>query len=145
MGRRKKWSIWNMVNTACFSYCSILSCLPQLPVIQATDRRWSSSRSHMVQVAIPDLQLFKNLFVCQPAICCLFVWFFLNAKMNRISFPEGEIASFLSRCTKYKFQPFARLAIEGSAAFIFSFAPVTASPSAFSIPGEYLVWTRMSS
>lgn len=59
--------------------------------------------------------------------------------MNHSSFPEGEIVSFLSGFTKYKFPSFPRLTIEDSAAFISSFAPVTASPWAFSVPGEYVV------
>lgn len=148
MGRGKKWSIRNMLNTACFSYCSIPSCchLPQLPVIQATDRHGNSSRSHMVQLPIPDLQLFKIVFVCQPAICWFgflgfFLLFFLNAEMNHSSFPEGEIMSFLFGCTKYKFQA----GHWSQCCFHYFISLVTASPWAFSIPGEYMVWTRMSS
>lgn len=136
-----------MFNTACFSNCSTLSCynLPPFLVISATDRHWNSSRAHMLQLPICDLQLFEPLFACQPPICRVVFFFFWNVEVNHSSFPGGEIVSFLSRCTKYKFQPFLRLAVEASAAFISSFAPVTANAWAFSISGEYMVWTQMSS
>lgn len=85
-----------LLNAACFSYCSILSCY-HLSLLPLLFKQMASVgiTADLIWCSYPFLtcSCSNRYLLGRPASCCFFgcvVLFFLNAEMNHIFLSEGE-------------------------------------------------------